>query len=175
MIWEVSSRHSPCGSVIEIFLPLSWLQPQHVTPLVGVWIEITMWSRMLLPKNVTPLVGVWIEIWDDVADSASAWVTPLVGVWIEIFAPSGNTQNKESLSLRECGLKYCVRHCLKILAPSLQWRFVKDFLNHIHKKYTISWLHHLYITLNQTVAIWPRLCYAYKIFRKRKEDILWVI
>ena len=37
---------------------------------------------------------------------------------------------------------------------------------------TISRFRHLYITSNQAVAIWPRLCYAYKIFRKRKEDIL---
>ena len=33
-----------------------------VTPLVGVWIEISLLG--FLPKNnvVTPLVGVWIEI-----------------------------------------------------------------------------------------------------------------
>ena len=34
----------------------------HVTPLVGVWIEIKMSSVSPEATNVTPLVGVWIEI-----------------------------------------------------------------------------------------------------------------
>ena len=33
-----------------------------VTPLVGVWIEISFCSRVANMSHVTPLVGVWIEI-----------------------------------------------------------------------------------------------------------------
>ena len=33
-----------------------------VTPLVGVWIEITKMKRRSTMLDVTPLVGVWIEI-----------------------------------------------------------------------------------------------------------------
>ena len=34
----------------------------HVTPYVGVWIEIMMNERTLKILEVTPYVGVWIEI-----------------------------------------------------------------------------------------------------------------
>ena len=33
-----------------------------VTPLVGVWIEISLACNCDMPVSVTPLVGVWIEI-----------------------------------------------------------------------------------------------------------------
>ena len=33
-----------------------------VTPLVGVWIEISGWLWLNSYGHVTPLVGVWIEI-----------------------------------------------------------------------------------------------------------------
>ena len=33
-----------------------------VTPLVGVWIEITVIRKRIRNVTVTPLVGVWIEI-----------------------------------------------------------------------------------------------------------------
>ena len=36
--------------------------PRHVTPQVGVWIEITSGGTIRLFKKVTPQVGVWIEI-----------------------------------------------------------------------------------------------------------------
>ena len=77
-----------------------------VTPLVGVWIEITnnrhdhrnplslpLWECGLKSfsyspgywfRSVTPLVGVWIEIYKQPFCSFSRIVTPLVGVWIEI-------------------------------------------------------------------------------------------
>ncbi len=33
-----------------------------VTPLAGVWIEISTLMRRLTPAAVTPLAGVWIEM-----------------------------------------------------------------------------------------------------------------
>ena len=77
-----------------------------VTPLVGVWIEITIISNcsidavslplwecglkyfvmqnIIAEKLVTPLVGVWIEIMSKSKKRQQSQVTPLVGVWIEI-------------------------------------------------------------------------------------------
>ena len=37
-----------------------------------------------MPCGVTPLAGVWIEITAWMLKSSSACVTPLAGVWIEI-------------------------------------------------------------------------------------------
>ena len=55
---------------------------------------------------VTPLVGVWIEISPNCTTCSCTIVTPLVGVWIEIynylFISGFATQ---SLPLWECGLK----------------------------------------------------------------------
>ena len=36
-----------------------------VTPLVGVWIEISVYLLKYINVKVTPLVGVWIEIKTD--------------------------------------------------------------------------------------------------------------
>ena len=80
-----------------------------VTPLAGVWIEISgfyeKWVQPLsLPlrecglkfrrihksgtaARVTPLAGVWIEIIQDGYDFPGFAVTPLAGVWIEIGMP----------------------------------------------------------------------------------------
>ncbi len=62
-----------------------WKKDLKVTPLVGVWIEISWHPSLGAQILVTPLVGVWIEI---PAGSASGdptrLVTPLVGVWIEM-------------------------------------------------------------------------------------------
>ena len=80
-----------------------------VTPLVGVWIEMSALFAQETALSVTPLVGVWIEIsllilltrisqslpsWEcglklplDPAVSLRSQVTPLVGVWIEINIP----------------------------------------------------------------------------------------
>ena len=54
--------HSPCGSV-------DWNEPE---------------VQKVLQKWVTPLAGVWIEITDTSAGSWQNIVTPLAGVWIEI-------------------------------------------------------------------------------------------
>ena len=52
---------------------------------MGVWIEITGEVMSDEQIHVTPLVGVWIEIWRPaVRPQDAARVTPLVGVWIEI-------------------------------------------------------------------------------------------
>ena len=100
---------------------------QEVTPLAGVWIEITdtsagSWQNMSLPLRecglkynsfctllslvfVTPLAGVWIEMFSSLYHRYSLLVTPLAGVWIEIFQCVKATLMQESLPLRECGLK----------------------------------------------------------------------
>ena len=57
---------------------------QVVVPLVGTWIEITVFGLLFCPLLVVPLVGTWIEIKCDII-TAMAWlVVPLVGTWIEI-------------------------------------------------------------------------------------------
>ena len=57
----------------------------EVTPLAGVWIEITGRERPTAAvAGVTPLAGVWIEIWVMVIATIVLFVTPLAGVWIEI-------------------------------------------------------------------------------------------
>ena len=56
--------------------------------------------------GVTPLAGVWIEISGIRANSASPSVTPLAGVWIEIYEFFVSFRIVPSLPLRECGLKY---------------------------------------------------------------------
>ena len=60
---------------------------QGVTPLAGVWIEISLLKRAIFVLLVTPLAGVWIEIVYLGGDYGPSKVTPLAGVWIEI--PSG--------------------------------------------------------------------------------------
>ena len=78
----------------------------EVTPFVGVWIEIMMYTMYCAPFKslpswecglksplfllflyfllVTPFVGVWIEIHCLARSRSPPSVTPFVGVWIEI-------------------------------------------------------------------------------------------
>ena len=56
----------------------------HVTPCVGVWIEIQVMCHLLIDFAVTPCVGVWIEIKSPGKFYCAGLVTPCVGVWIEI-------------------------------------------------------------------------------------------
>ena len=58
--------------------------PGLVTPLAGVWIEISIRSGKRSNLSVTPLAGVWIEIIHISWISADVPVTPLAGVWIEM-------------------------------------------------------------------------------------------
>ena len=76
-----------------------------VTPLAGVWIEITTLDVYTHKKPVTPLAGVWIEIESHRQELNEKIVTPLAGVWIEIKYCIVVAQSIPSLPLRECGLK----------------------------------------------------------------------
>ena len=62
--------------------------------------------------HVTPLVGVWIEIVKNIHYQNNPFVTPLVGVWIEISLANIFPQAVlVSLPLWECGLKYTGGKC----------------------------------------------------------------
>ena len=101
-----------------------------VTPLAGVWIEISLfgcadcflsslpsrecglklpaYSLHFCPGAVTPLAGVWIEIALYHRSGHYQCVTPLAGVWIEISDSLQKPASKVSLPSRECGLKSVV-------------------------------------------------------------------
>ena len=49
-----------CG--LKYCVSVDYALLNHVTPYVGVWIEILEIPYELLVKRVTPYVGVWIEI-----------------------------------------------------------------------------------------------------------------
>ena len=53
-----------------------------VTPLAGVWVEISSTPLSSIDTWVTPLAGVWVEIYIVKFDGKE--VTPLAGVWVEI-------------------------------------------------------------------------------------------
>ncbi len=93
----------------------------HVTPCVGVWIEIRKKRPGLLwQKPVTPCVGVWIEIDERVVSSVCRSVTPCVGVWIEIIKLWGQLESgKPSLPAWECGLKSSIGNPLFLCEKSL--------------------------------------------------------
>ena len=58
-----------------------------VTPLAGVWIEMSIPPTLRLGlSNVTPLAGVWIEIICSELINSHISVTPLAGVWIEMIS-----------------------------------------------------------------------------------------
>ena len=78
-----------------------------VTPLAGVWIEISPYLQKSSTDQVTPLAGVWIEMSSVFSCPDVSIVTPLAGVWIEIPITYAITVAPAmSLPLRECGLKY---------------------------------------------------------------------
>ena len=99
--------HSLLGSVDWNAMEKGSLEFGNVTPFLGVWIEMLMFSPPFCTMSVTPFLGVWIEItrgcsadwrrechsllgsvdwnggiWDTVKDFT---VTPFLGVWIEIW------------------------------------------------------------------------------------------
>ena len=76
-----------------------------VTPLAGVWIEISVAASVAISDTVTPLAGVWIEIISKCGVSDCYAVTPLAGVWIEMSRGLRYPFAALSLPLRECGLK----------------------------------------------------------------------
>ena len=57
----------------------------NVTPLAGVWIEMSGSAGAVQGLIVTPLAGVWIEIGERCWNRRYPEVTPLAGVWIEIY------------------------------------------------------------------------------------------
>ena len=71
------------------------------------WIEIDDCFRNSFSLLVTPLAGVWIEISVTATIAGNAEVTPLAGVWIEILLQNMFSRLlPSSLPLRECGLKF---------------------------------------------------------------------
>ena len=56
-------------------------------------------------QHVTPFVGVWIEIFRHTITFEIDEVTPFVGVWIEITDVCSNCIRLLSLPSWECGLK----------------------------------------------------------------------
>ena len=96
------------GVWIEISSALSEMgEHTTVTPLAGVWIEISPPSKPLAKLTVTPLAGVWIEIVLYHLRIRGEVVTPLAGVWIEISAlRCPCTLPAASHPSRVCGLKY---------------------------------------------------------------------
>ncbi len=81
-----------------------------VTPRAGVWIEIVKGCVWVCADGVTPRAGVWIEMSTSYTKTQRPLVTPRAGVWIEIMEPRGMSQSRTSLPVRECGLKWNVRH-----------------------------------------------------------------
>ena len=78
-----------------------------VTPLAGVWVEISVIGLSFGNERVTPLAGVWVEIAFTTIYSPGSLVTPLAGVWVEIsMLCNAGLLLAGSLPLRECGLKY---------------------------------------------------------------------
>ena len=57
----------------------------YVTPLAGVWVEISKLHKSPRHVQVTPLAGVWVEIGHIRKCKSLHPVTPLAGVWVEII------------------------------------------------------------------------------------------
>ena len=78
----------------------------NVTPLVGVWIEMTLRLTLNMRAQSLPLWECGLKLVYCVYLSVDNNVTPLVGVWIEIyFATYLSNLHILSLPLWECGLK----------------------------------------------------------------------
>ena len=78
-----------------------------VTPLVGVWIEITHWVWVYPQQEVTPLVGVWIEIIFSKHRCGYNASLPLWEWGLKYLHLLLSVTGIRSLPLWECGLKYC--------------------------------------------------------------------
>ena len=73
----------------------------------------------LIPlMHVTPFVGVWIEITGTFEVGSVVIVTPFVGVWIEISYTNIGSKVAESLPSWECGLKLPLLICLSFASSS---------------------------------------------------------
>ncbi len=85
-----------------------FLDEVDVTPLAGVWIEITKKTQRRSFGRSLPLRECGLKSEGKERDAQGRFVTPLAGVWIEITFPSGWQIICWSLPLRECGLKSAI-------------------------------------------------------------------
>ena len=105
-------RHSPCGSV-----DWNWIADADTqrfwghSPCGSVDWNCESIFIFAITKLVTPLAGVWIEITGISSFVACYLVTPLAGVWIEIDGNVWTLWRTTSLPLRECGLKLHLHSC----------------------------------------------------------------
>ena len=81
----------------------------RVTPLAGVWIEITITYKKHGIEIVTPLAGVWIEIpCTEILCAAGLRSLPSRECGLKSCGADGSGQQLTSLPSRECGLKLSV-------------------------------------------------------------------
>ena len=76
-----------------------------VAPLVGAWVEITLFPNPSSVAPVAPLVGAWVEITKDKNETSKSIVAPLVGAWVEIPILTSGAFGFTSLPSWERGLK----------------------------------------------------------------------
>ena len=79
---------------------------ERVTPLAGVWIEITAPGERTRREKSLPLRECGLKYRSRWKLRIGCIVTPLAGVWIEIASVGILSIDCPSLPLRECGLKY---------------------------------------------------------------------
>ena len=102
------------GAWIEITVYRYQLRQHPVAPLVGAWIEIEWKLGTAALRCVAPLVGAWIEMIASRMSSLSFFVAPLVGAWIEMFGGwKSHRDGAKSLPSWERGLK-CVKGKIKM-------------------------------------------------------------
>ena len=77
-----------------------------VTPLAGVWIEITKRLLDVVRTASLPLRECGLKLRMRSSLSGICQVTPLAGVWIEMWILTDRLSLTLSLPLRECGLKF---------------------------------------------------------------------
>ena len=105
--------HSPCGSVDWNWNFIKHDICKNVTPLAGVWIEISMRFRDISPVACHSPCGSVDWNFNQHPDICQVNVTPLAGVWIEIEAIAPEIEKRKSLPLRECGLKFLSNFLLR--------------------------------------------------------------
>ena len=93
-----------------------------VTPLAGVWIEITGYDENAEKGESLPSRECGLKYMMDDGMDEYDMVTPLAGVWIEILRLSVVRKTIESLPSRECGLKSLIHVIISEVAESLPSR-----------------------------------------------------
>ena len=92
-----------CG--LKSVQPLSVVHLCHVTPCVGVWIEILQSTPPSIPGTVTPCVGVWIEITNEQYERETTGSLPAWECGLKYYGQLLLLHNQRSLPAWECGLK----------------------------------------------------------------------